>query len=250
MDILKVKINGEWIDIPALVGPDGTVFTPSVDENGNLSWTNNGGKQNPPTVNIKGPKGDPGEPGTSLNIHICTSEEYDSTTRIPTVQNPDENTFYLVPAEDGSSPDLFVEWIYANNAWEMFGSGTVEVPVTDVQVNGTSILSSGVANIPKATLTSVGVVKPHESYGIGIYNSDGSLRIIKASDSTVKAGTAESQPIVPKSQHLSIFYGLSKVAGVDLANETVTLGTYPATSQTAIKSMLGVQDGLEVVRLI
>lgn len=44
-------------------GADGTTFTPSVDENGNLSWTNDGGKGNPVTVNVKGPKGDTGEAG-------------------------------------------------------------------------------------------------------------------------------------------------------------------------------------------
>ena len=41
-------------------GADGATFTPSVDSAGNLSWTNNKGLTNPPTVNIKGPKGDAG----------------------------------------------------------------------------------------------------------------------------------------------------------------------------------------------
>lgn len=46
-------------------GEDGATFTPSVDSAGNLSWTNNKGLANPPTVNIKGPKGDAGEGGGS-----------------------------------------------------------------------------------------------------------------------------------------------------------------------------------------
>lgn len=46
-------------------GEDGATFTPSVDANGNLSWTNDKGLSNPPTVNIKGPKGDSGEGGGS-----------------------------------------------------------------------------------------------------------------------------------------------------------------------------------------
>lgn len=46
-------------------GSNGATFTPSVDANGNLSWTNNGGLSNPPTVNIKGPKGDSGSGGGS-----------------------------------------------------------------------------------------------------------------------------------------------------------------------------------------
>ena len=35
-------------------GEVGTTFTPAVSENGILSWTNDGGKQNPTPVNIKG----------------------------------------------------------------------------------------------------------------------------------------------------------------------------------------------------
>ena len=41
-------------------GADGTTFTPSVDSEGNLSWSNTDGKPNPMTVNIKGPAGDSG----------------------------------------------------------------------------------------------------------------------------------------------------------------------------------------------
>lgn len=44
-------------------GADGVTFTPSVDAAGNISWTNDGGRQNPPTQNIKGPKGDQGIQG-------------------------------------------------------------------------------------------------------------------------------------------------------------------------------------------
>ena len=49
--------------IQGVAGTNGYTFTPSVDTNGNLSWTNNGGLSNPATVNIKGDKGDTGEKG-------------------------------------------------------------------------------------------------------------------------------------------------------------------------------------------
>ena len=42
-------------------GRDGTTFTPSVDLEGNLSWTNDGGKVNPPTVKIVGKDGKDGK---------------------------------------------------------------------------------------------------------------------------------------------------------------------------------------------
>ena len=44
-------------------GADGTTFTPSVSASGDISWTNDGGKTNPPTQNIKGPEGDEGPEG-------------------------------------------------------------------------------------------------------------------------------------------------------------------------------------------
>ena len=44
-------------------GADGTTFTPSVDSSGNLSWTNDGGLENPATVNIRGPQGIQGVQG-------------------------------------------------------------------------------------------------------------------------------------------------------------------------------------------
>lgn len=49
-------------------GETGTTFTPSVSADGTLSWTNDGGKTNPASVNIKGPQGaqgPQGEPGAA-----------------------------------------------------------------------------------------------------------------------------------------------------------------------------------------
>ena len=72
---LSVEQADEVQEIP--VSPDvkflrGATFTPHVDEEGNLSWTNDGGLENPETVNIKGPKGDGGDGGG-------VSEETDPT---------------------------------------------------------------------------------------------------------------------------------------------------------------------------
>ena len=43
----------------------GTTFTPHVDENGIISWTNDGGLPNPEPVDITGPKGDTGATGAT-----------------------------------------------------------------------------------------------------------------------------------------------------------------------------------------
>lgn len=47
-------------------GKDGVTFTPTVSNEGILSWENNGNKQNPPSVSIKGQKGDPGDNGLGV----------------------------------------------------------------------------------------------------------------------------------------------------------------------------------------
>lgn len=46
-------------------GETGTTFTPAVSGDGVMSWTNDGGKANPASVNIKGPKGDTGAKGAT-----------------------------------------------------------------------------------------------------------------------------------------------------------------------------------------
>ena len=51
-------------------GRNGATFTPSVSTDGVLSWTNDGGKENPASVNIKGPAGEAG-PGSELFYVGC-----------------------------------------------------------------------------------------------------------------------------------------------------------------------------------
>lgn len=44
-------------------GENGATFIPSIDSEGNLSWSNDKGLENPTPVNIKGPKGETGSQG-------------------------------------------------------------------------------------------------------------------------------------------------------------------------------------------
>lgn len=59
-------------------------------------------------------------------IHICSSNEYDNETYIPTIEEPEENIFYLVPSNDNSN-NLYNEWVYVNNNWELFGSSGIDI---------------------------------------------------------------------------------------------------------------------------
>lgn len=113
----------------------------------------------------------------------------------------------------------------------------VNVPVTDVQVNGTSVINNGVANIPIAG-SDPGVVKVFgEAYGVQV--SNGILATANATDAQVLCGSNSFRPIVPATQHSSTFYGLAKAAG-DITQPTSNnaIGTYTENAQSKIHEML------------
>lgn len=62
-----VGTETEWLE--SLNGKQGATFTPYVSSSGELSWTNDGDKKNPATVNIKGTKGDRGDSGVTTPIN-------------------------------------------------------------------------------------------------------------------------------------------------------------------------------------
>ncbi|MBQ9685167.1 MAG: hypothetical protein IJV41_01290 [Oscillospiraceae bacterium] len=63
------EVNARWINNGSIQGvrgdrgETGATFTPSVDANGNLSWVNDGGLENPVPRNITGPAGRDGDAG-------------------------------------------------------------------------------------------------------------------------------------------------------------------------------------------
>lgn len=67
-------------------------------------------------------------------ISICTSEEYDTSTGLPTIENPEENKLYLVP-NNGDNNNLFNEWIWTGEEWEQFGGGGISVTQSDWNQN-------------------------------------------------------------------------------------------------------------------
>ena len=110
----------------------------------------------------------------------------------------------------------------------------------DVQINGTSIVSNGVANIPLANDSTYGVIKTTQSYGITVV-SDGILRTVQASDSQIKGGTNGWLMVPIAKQHQSVFYGLAKAAGDSTqVSSSNAVGTYTDSAKTAIKNMLGI----------
>ena len=58
LNSINLDIEGELI-----YAKDGVTFIPNVNENGEISWSNNGDLKNPEPRNIKGPQGEKGEKG-------------------------------------------------------------------------------------------------------------------------------------------------------------------------------------------
>lgn len=88
-------------------GPTGTTFTPAVNSQGIISWSNDGNKPNPPSVSIKGPKGDP---GTGLDIRgtYATLAELQAA-----VQSPQQGWMYNV----GTQAPYRVYMYDSSNGW-------------------------------------------------------------------------------------------------------------------------------------
>lgn len=124
--------------------------------------------------------------------------------------------------------------------------------VKDVQINGSSIVQNGIANVPIANAQDVlGLTR----YGTGwtgiLVNSTGYPYIARASDTQVKTGTDTYKPIVSGIQHQAVFYGLAKAAGdTTQSASSNAVGTYTDDAKTAIQTMLGVENGVSYIENI
>mgnify|MGYP004562065031 CR=1 FL=1 len=79
-------------------GPNGTTFTPSVSDSGIISWTNDGGLENPSSVDIKGPqgeKGDKGDQGIAATITVGTTTTVSSDNPASVVNSGTESAAIL-----------------------------------------------------------------------------------------------------------------------------------------------------------
>ena len=68
--------------------PKGTTFTPAVAENGDISWTNDGGLDNPQTVNIKGATGATPNISASATVDANVGTPEVSVVKTGTAENP------------------------------------------------------------------------------------------------------------------------------------------------------------------
>ena len=156
-----------------------------------------------------------------------------------------DGTTYTTTSIKGSDGQDYI--LTENDKQEI--AGLVDAPVEDVQIDGSSIIQNEVANIPVASSNDFGVAKINASNGVRILNN-GELATYAASSSNIKTGTNPSRPIVPNTQHESVFYGLAKAAGdTTQSASSNAVGAYTDDAKTAIRAMLGIDTASLVAEI-
>ena len=131
---------------------NGATFIPSINDSGDISWTNDKGLPNPQTKNVKGDTGLTPDisvgstttlaPGTNAYVEILGTPEapiinfyiprgdngrieFRLVNELPVVG--ETGIIYLVPEEDPEIQNRYDEYIWINNAWEKFGSASIDI---------------------------------------------------------------------------------------------------------------------------
>ena len=98
------------------------------------------------TIVPQGPQGEPGVPGAVKFIIVQTLPTEDIQT----------DAIYLVPSDDPTSQDLYLEYMYINNQCELLGQKQIVVDLTDY-VKFTDYASNQKSGVIKANSNKIGV---------------------------------------------------------------------------------------------
>ena len=180
----------EWTNLVALSelkgkqgdkGAVGAHFTPSVSDDGVLSWTNNGELANPQPVNIRGPQGVQGEQGRGLTI----LGYYDTLAILQSsVLAPNGGDAYGV----GTTPpyEIYI-WDAVNGQWKPNGklSGPNEV-TSSTATNLTGLLKGNGTNV-EAAVPEVDYATPEQTkaFVVTFTENTGDLQGTYTSDKTL-----------------------------------------------------------------
>lgn len=177
-----------------------------------LKWTNLAGKPNPDPVDLKGEKGDRGLKGDQGDRGerglqgIQGMQGIQGERGLQGIQGLKGDDAVFVGNTEPTNESIKL-WIKPDAT-----NPTVE----DIQINGTSIVESGVANIPIAT-TNLGVVKQNLPYGIGI-NVRGELFTYGADENSI-INRSSYRPIDSNRIDLAVKYAMCDGKGAAWTEE-------------------------------
>lgn len=174
-----------------------------------------------------GPQGVAGQDGVSPTVSVT---DITGGHRVSITDKTGSKTFDVMDGDDYT--------LTAQDKQDI--ADLVDVPVEDVQINGTSVVNDGVANVPVMDSNNFGVAKIQASLGIGI--TGGKLALTLPTAAQIKNGNAEYGAVTTLKQHESIFYGLAKLAGANMASSSNAVGTYTEEAKIAIQKMLGIYE--------
>lgn len=140
--LAQAKASGEFDGEP---GANGVTFTPYIDENGWLEWSNDGGRDNPDPIKVRGEDGQDGEDGTDgvgiASIKQTTTSSADGGSNVVTVTltNGTTATFTIKNGSKGSKGDAGV-----SPTVSVSKSGKVTtVKITDANGTKTATINDG-----------------------------------------------------------------------------------------------------------
>ena len=114
--------------------------------------------------------------------------------------------------------------------------------VTDVQLNGSSIVKDGVANVPIASEGlpgSLGVVKPDNNYGTTV-NNTGTIATSRAIESDITSRSQQYRPIVPYNLDYAVKAAMCDGKGA----------AWTADEQKAARERIGITEEFQQVFLL
>ena len=137
-------------------------------------------------------------PVSKLKINRLTQTQFDNASTI----EPDE--LYLVDPEFVGGKLLETD----SNGDIVESTVSKDSFVTDVQANGVSVVSSGVANIPVAQMNGTGLLKLYTyDYGLSVVNNG--VTVLGATTDQITGKTNTNRPILPKNIDLATKVGLT-----------------------------------------
>lgn len=150
------------------------------------------------TIVPQGPQGEPGVPGAVKFIIV---------NELPT-EDIQTDAIYLVPNPDPTTQDMYLEYMYINDAWELLGQKQIVVDLTDY-----------VKNTDYATASKAGVIKSGY-YGLQVDSTNG-----KAYCDTytyANYGNVENQRFISKGTLENVITGKGLVSNTDYATNDAT----------------------------